>query len=67
MNVSFYKDSYLLSSIVQFLLRVFEHFLTPQVEEVIRVGVELQAVLAILPVVNNEHSNNFQIKLLKLT
>lgn len=43
------EDSYLLSSIVQFLLRVFEHFLTPQVEEVIRIGVEFQAVLAILP------------------
>lgn len=37
----FYKDFYLLSSIVQFFLRVFEHFLTPQVKEVIRVGVEL--------------------------
>lgn len=44
--------SYLLSSIMQFLLRVFEHFLTPQVEEVIRIGIELQAVLAILPGVN---------------
>lgn len=45
----FREDSHLLSSIMQFLLRVFEHFLTPQIEEVIRIGVELQAVLTILP------------------
>lgn len=37
---------------MQFLLCVFEHFLTPQVKEVIRIGVELQAVLAILPGIN---------------
>lgn len=34
---------------MQLLLRVFEHLLTPQIEEVIRVGVELQAVLTVLP------------------
>lgn len=43
-----YEDSYLLSSIVQLLLRVLEHLLTPQIKEVIRIGIKFQAILAVL-------------------
>ena len=41
--------SYLLPSVMHHTLSVFEHFLPPKLEEVRRIGVEFQAVLAVLP------------------
>ena len=41
--------SYLLSSVMHHTLSVFEHFLPPKLEEVRRIGVEFQTVLAVLP------------------
>lgn len=43
------KHNYLLPSIVQLLLRVLEHLLTPKIKEVVWICVELQSVFAILP------------------
>lgn len=40
----------LLPSVMHHTLSVFEHFLPPKLEEVRRIGVEFQAVLAVLPV-----------------
>ena len=41
--------SYLLPSVMHHTLSVFEHFLPPKLEEVRRIGIEFQAVLAVLP------------------
>ena len=41
--------AYLLPSVVHHALCVFEHFLFPKLEKVRRIGVEFQAVLAVLP------------------
>ena len=41
--------AYLLPSVVHHALCVFEHFLLPKLEKVRRIGVEFQAVLAVLP------------------
>jgi len=41
---------FLLPSVMHHTLSVFEHFLSPKLEEVSRIGVEFQAALAVLPV-----------------
>lgn len=40
---------YLFPPVVQLLLGILEHLLAPQIEEVIRIRVELQPVLTVLP------------------
>lgn len=40
----------LLVAVVHLLLRLLENVLSPQVEEVVRIGVELEAVLAVVSV-----------------
>jgi hypothetical protein len=62
-NVLLLEDLYLLSSIVQLLLRILEHFLTPQVKEVIRIGVELQAILTVLPEIQDNNQGSIIPKL----
>jgi len=62
-NASSLEDLYLLSSIVQLLLRILEHFLTPQIKEVIRIGVELQAILTVLPEIQDSDQSSIISKL----
>ena len=52
--MNFSKNAYLLPSVVHHALCVFEHFLPPKLEKVRRIGVEFQAVLAVLPGKNKE-------------
>ncbi len=49
------EEVYLASFIVEDAFRIFEHLLSPQVEEVIRIRVEFETVFPVIP--NKERNN----------
>ena len=44
----------LLALVLPQFLSVFDHFLTPQLEEIVGIGVEFETVLAVLPEINRQ-------------